>query len=157
MMTAEWRGPENAGSLFQCRAGQVLARPARRPALAEGNGVAENKFASVGEYIASFPADVRPVLETIRRAILGAVPGAAEGISYGIAAITLDGTPLLYFAGWKRHVSLYPVPAGDAEFELRLEPYRSAKSTLKFPLSEPVPADLIAEVARRHAEARAGG
>lgn len=119
--------------------------------------MAETEFTSVDEYIASFPADVRPVLADVRRAILGAVPGAGEAISYRIAAITLDGRPLLYFAGWKRHVSLYPVPAGDAEFELRLEPYRSSKGTLKFPLSEPLPADLIAEVARRHAAARAGG
>ena len=118
--------------------------------------MAEREFASVGDYIASFPADVRPVLEDVRRAIRGAVPGAGEAISYGIAAITLDGSPLVYFAGWKRHVSLYPVPAGDADFERRIEPYRSAKSTLKFPLSEPVPATLIAEVARRHAEARSG-
>jgi uncharacterized protein YdhG (YjbR/CyaY superfamily) len=117
--------------------------------------VAETGFSSVGEYIASFPAHVRPVLEDVRRAIRGAVPGAGEAISYGIAAITLDGAPLLYFAGWKRHVSMYPVPPGDADFERRLEPYRSAKSTLKFPLSEPLPADLIAEIARRHAEARA--
>ena len=118
--------------------------------------MAEREFASVGDYIASFPADVRPVLEDVRRAIAGAVPGAGEAISYGIAAITLDGSPLVYFAGWKRHVSLYPVPAGDADFERRIEPYRSAKSTLKFPLGEPVPASLIAEVARRHAEARSG-
>ncbi len=119
--------------------------------------MAETEFTSVDEYIASFPADVRPVLEDVRRAILGAVPGAGEAISYRIAAITLDGTPLLYFAGWKRHVSLYPVPAGDAAFERRLEPYRSARSTLQFPLGEPLPANLIAEVARRHAQARAEG
>jgi uncharacterized protein YdhG (YjbR/CyaY superfamily) len=118
--------------------------------------VAETEFTSVEEYIATFPADVRAVLGKVRRAILGAVPGAGEAISYRIAAVTLDGTPLLYFAGWKRHVSLYPVPAGDAEFERALEPYRAAKSTLRFPLSQPVPLDLIARVARRHAAARAG-
>jgi uncharacterized protein YdhG (YjbR/CyaY superfamily) len=118
--------------------------------------VAQTEFATVGEYIASFPADVRAVLENIRRAILGAVPGAGEEISYRMAAITLDGFPVLYFAGWKRHVSVYPAPAADAELERRLEPYRSAKSTLKFPLSEPVPYELIAEVARRHVEQRPG-
>jgi uncharacterized protein YdhG (YjbR/CyaY superfamily) len=119
--------------------------------------VAETEFTSVDEYIASFPADVQAVLGQVRRAILGAVPGAGEAITYRIAAVTLNGAPLLYFAGWKRHVSLYPVPAGDAEFERALEPYRAAKSTLRFPLSQPVPLDLIARVARRHAAARAGG
>ena len=119
--------------------------------------MADTEFASVDEYIASFPADARAVLENIRRAILGAVPGAGEAISYRIAAITLDGFPVLYFAGWKRHVSVYPVPAADADLARRLEPYRSAKSTLKFPLSEPVPYELIAEIARRHVEQRPGG
>ena len=60
---------------------------------------------------------------------------------------TRGGRPLLYFAGWKRHISLYPAPAGDEALERRLAPYRSAKSTLKFPLSRPVPYDLIAQVA----------
>jgi uncharacterized protein YdhG (YjbR/CyaY superfamily) len=117
--------------------------------------VAETGLASVRAYIASFPEDVAEVLENVRAAILGAVPGAGEAISYRIAAVTLDGRPLLYFAGWKRHVSLYPVPAGDAAFERTVAPYRSAKSTLKFPLGQPVPYDLIAEVARRHAAQRA--
>ena len=118
--------------------------------------MAGTEFASVSAYIASFPADVAEVLENVRRAILGAVPGAGETISYRIAAVTLGGTPLLYFAGWKRHVSLYPVPAGDAAFERTVAPYRSGRSTLRFPLSRPVPYDLIAETARRHAEQRAG-
>ena len=102
--------------------------------------MADQKFGSVGEYIGSFPADVQ--------AILDAVPGAGETISYQIPAITLGGRPLLYFAGWKRHISLYPAPAGDEALERRLGPYRAEKSTLKFPLSQPVPYDLVAQVAR---------
>ena len=117
--------------------------------------MAGTEFASVSAYIASFPPDVREVLENVRHAILGAVPGAGETISYKMGAVTLGGSPLLYFAGWKRHVSMYPVPAGDAEFERAVAPYRSARSTLKFPLGQPVPYDLIAEAARRHADQRA--
>jgi len=71
-----------------------------------------------------------------------------ETISYGIPTIMLGGRPLLYFAGWKRHISLYPAPAGDEALERRLGPYRAEKSTLKFPLSQPVPYDLVAQVAR---------
>ena len=109
--------------------------------------MAEQKFGSVEEYIGSFPADVQPILEQVRRAILDAVPGAGETISYHMPTITLGGTPLLHFAGWKHHISLYPAPAGDEALERRLGPYRSARSTLKFPLSQPVPYDLIAQVA----------
>ena len=69
--------------------------------------MADQKFGSVEEYIGSFPADVQPVLEQVRRAILSAVPGAGETISYQIPTIMLGGRPLLYFAGWKRHISVY--------------------------------------------------
>ena len=110
--------------------------------------MAEQKFGSVGEYIGSFPADVQAILEQVRRAILDAVPGAEETISYHMPTITLGGRLLLHFAGWKHHISLYPAPAGDEALERRLAPYRSAKSTLRFPLSQPVPYDLIAQVAK---------
>jgi uncharacterized protein YdhG (YjbR/CyaY superfamily) len=119
--------------------------------------VADQKFGSVGEYIGSFPAGVQAVLERVRRAILDAVPGAGETISYQIPTITLGGRPLLYFAGWKRHISLYPAPAGDEAIERRLGPYRSARSTLRFPLSQPVPYDLIAQVAELRARQREDG
>ena len=117
----------------------------------------DQKFGSVGEYIGSFPADVQAILEQVRRAILDAVPGAGETISYQIPTITLGGRRLLYFAGWKHHVSVYPAPAGDEALERRLAPYRSARSTLRFPLSQPVPYDLIAQVAKLSLRRREDG
>ena len=114
--------------------------------------MAETRFASVDEYIASFPADVQVILQQVRRKILDAVPAAGERISYHIPTITLGGQPLLYFAGWKRHISLYPAPAGDEAFERRLGPYRAERSTVKFPLSRPIPYDLIEQVARLRSE-----
>ena len=119
--------------------------------------MADQKFGTVGEYIGSFPAGVQPILEQVRRAILDAVPGAGETISYHMPTITLGGRPLLHFAGWKHHISLYPAPAGDDALERRLAPYRSARSTLRFPLSQPVPYDLIAQVARLSRQQRRDG
>jgi uncharacterized protein YdhG (YjbR/CyaY superfamily) len=78
-----------------------------------------------------------------------AAPGAEETISYKIPAFTLDGEALVYFAGWKHHVSLYPVPKGDAAFRRRIDPYRAGKGTLKFPLKQPLPLDLIASVVKQ--------
>ena len=52
----------------------------------------------------------------------------------------------MYFAGWKHHVSVYPVPMGDANFEQEIEPYRAGKGTLKFPLAEPISYGLIEQV-----------
>ncbi|MEV6417802.1 DUF1801 domain-containing protein [Kribbella sp. NPDC051718] len=72
--------------------------------------MASTDYQSVDEYIATFPAEVQEILEQVRRTIHGVVSGAGEKISYQIPAITLDGKSLLYFSGWKKHISLYPIP-----------------------------------------------
>jgi uncharacterized protein YdhG (YjbR/CyaY superfamily) len=116
------------------------------------------KFTDVDNYIASFPADVQSVLQQIRRTIRAAVPGTQEKISYDIPTMTRDGKRYVHFAGWAKHVSLYPVPepeeteAGSA-LAAELEPYLAGKGTLKFPLNKPIPYDLIGRVATRLAEA----
>jgi uncharacterized protein YdhG (YjbR/CyaY superfamily) len=109
---------------------------------------------TIGDYIDSFPADVQEILEEVRGRIRNAVPTADETISYGIPTFTLGGRYLVYFAGWKRHISVYPIPAGDATFEREIEPYRAGKGTLKFPLSGPIPYDLIERVAALLVEER---
>jgi uncharacterized protein YdhG (YjbR/CyaY superfamily) len=101
------------------------------------------EFSTIDEYIASFPADVQVILTEIRRTILGVVPGAGEMISYQIPAITLGGKRLVYFAGWKSHISVYPLPAADPDFERELAPYLAGKGTARFPLRRPIPYDLI--------------
>ena len=75
------------------------------------------------------------------------MPEAAETISYQIPTFTLDGSAFVYVAGWKHHIAVYPIPSGDAAFEQELAPYRAAKGTLKFPLTQPIPYDLIERVA----------
>lgn len=92
------------------------------------------QFASIDDYIRTFPGDVQLVLEELRRAILRAAPTAGETISYQIPTMTLDGKRLVHFAGWKQHVSVYPAPAGDDAFEREIAPYRSGRGTVKFPL-----------------------
>jgi uncharacterized protein YdhG (YjbR/CyaY superfamily) len=83
------------------------------------------------------------ILEQVRQTIRRAAPGATERISYQIPTITLNGKNLVYFAAWKRHIAVYPIPATDEAFEREIAPYRAAKGTLRFPLSRPVPSDLI--------------
>ena len=104
------------------------------------------KFESVDAYIASFPVEVQTKLESVRTVMRDAAPGTQERISYDIPTFTLDGRYLVYFAGWKDHISVYPVPGGDAALEQALAPYQSGKGTLKFRLDEPLPLELIAKV-----------
>lgn len=70
--------------------------------------MAKTDFKSVDEYIASQPEAVQGILGRVRSTICKAVPGAEEVISYKIPAYKLHSRPVLYFAGWKRHYSLYP-------------------------------------------------
>jgi uncharacterized protein YdhG (YjbR/CyaY superfamily) len=102
---------------------------------------------TIEDYVASRPADLQPILREIRRRIHHALPDAGEMISYGMPAITLDGRYVVYFAGWKHHVSIYPVPRGDEDLLRELAPYLSGKGTLKFPLEKAIPYDVIARVA----------
>jgi uncharacterized protein YdhG (YjbR/CyaY superfamily) len=96
----------------------------------------------IDEYIAGFPDDVQKVLHKIRRTIRKAAPGAKEAISYQIPAFVQNGT-LIYFAGYKQHVGVYPVPRGDAQFQKDVAPYFVPKSTVRLPLDAPIPYDLV--------------
>ncbi|WP_432877947.1 iron chaperone [Kribbella sp. CA-245084] len=109
---------------------------------------------TVDGYIASFPPDVREILERVRRTVHAVVPEAGEKISYQIPTITLDGKPLIYFSGWKAHVAVYPIPPLDDDLAAAIEPYRSGKGTLKFPLSKPIPYDLITRLTEAFVAAR---
>ncbi|TCC08694.1 iron chaperone [Kribbella soli] len=111
-------------------------------------------FETVDEYIASFPAEVREVLDEVRRTIHAAVPDAGEKISYQMPTITLDGTSLLHFSGWKTHLAIYPIPPTDPALTKALTPYRSGKGTLKFPFNKPIPYDLITRLAEAFVAAR---
>ena len=114
-----------------------------------GSTIAKTDFKSVDQYIASQPAAVRGILERVRSAIRKAVPAAGEVISYQIPAYKLQGAPVLYFAGWKRHYSLYPATGGlVAAFHEDLASYEVSKGTIRFPLSEPVPVKLIGRIAK---------
>lgn len=116
--------------------------------------MAENKFTSVDDYIDSFPPDVQQVLQQVRRTIHNVVPDAGEKISYQIPTITLDGKALMYFSGWKEHISVYPIPPLDDALAAEIEPYRAGKGTLKFPLNKPIPYDLITRLTQAFTTAR---
>jgi uncharacterized protein YdhG (YjbR/CyaY superfamily) len=111
---------------------------------------------TVAEYIGSFPNDVQAVLREVRRRILSVVPEAGEKISYQIPAMTLNGKTLVQFAGWKQHVSLYPVPELEPAFAAELAPYLAGKGTVRFPLDEPIPDGLIERLVTLLAQQRHG-
>jgi uncharacterized protein YdhG (YjbR/CyaY superfamily) len=105
---------------------------------------------SVTAYIAAQPKASHAALKKVRAAIRKGVPRADELLSYGIPTYKLEGRPVIYFAGWKQHYSIYPSNAAlVAAFKRQLAPYEvNDKGTIRFPLSEPVPVALIQALAR---------
>jgi uncharacterized protein YdhG (YjbR/CyaY superfamily) len=114
------------------------------------------RFESIDDYIDSFPEETRVQLVEVRRAIRDTAPQAEERISYGMATFTVEGRPLIYFAGWKNHVGVYPVPTGDADFERAIGPYRRAKDTVRFPISHPIPMELVTQITELCLRRRSG-
>lgn len=99
----------------------------------------------IDEYIEAFPGNVQKILQKIRKTIQKAAPNAEEAITYAIPTFRLNGN-LIYFAGYENHVSVYPRPRGVKEFEKEVAQYEGGKGTLRFPLDQPVPFDLIARL-----------
>ena len=107
---------------------------------------------SVDEYIAAQPPAVRPKLEQVRAAIRRAVPEAVEGIGYRMPGYKLRGKPMLYFAGFKKHYSLFAASGTFfAALEEELKGFELRKGTVHFPLTEPVPVGLISRIAKLRA------
>ena len=110
---------------------------------------------NIDEYIAAFPSDVQKILEKIRALIKKTARGAEEAISYGIPTFKVDGHAFIYFAGYAKHISVYPAPRGAAQFKAELKDYAGGKGTVQFPLSEPIPYDLIRRIVKFRMGSRA--
>jgi len=100
---------------------------------------------NIDEYIARFPQDIQDVLKKIRAIIREAAPDAEEAINYQIPTFTLRGN-LVHFAVFKNHIGFYPTPSGMEKFKAELSVYEGAKGSVRFPLDQPVPYDLIRRI-----------
>lgn len=108
---------------------------------------------NINEYIEEFPRDTQDILEQVRAAIKATVPRAEETISYSMPAFKLNGHYLVYFAGYKKHIGMYPVPTGNKSFEKDFSAYKtSGKGAIQFPLDKPMPVTLIKKIVKFRVE-----
>jgi uncharacterized protein YdhG (YjbR/CyaY superfamily) len=100
---------------------------------------------AIDEYIAGFPQDVQEILEKVRMTIRQAAPEAGETINYRMPTFTLKGN-LVHFAAFKNHIGFYPTPSGIEAFKDELSVFEGAKGSVQFPLSQPIPYELISRI-----------
>ncbi|MGA7730244.1 MAG: DUF1801 domain-containing protein [Chloroflexia bacterium] len=101
---------------------------------------------SIDEYIATFPEEIQARLEAVRATIKAAAPEAEERISYQMPTFVLNGN-LVYFAAWKDHIGFYPASGRVPEvFKDELARYASGKGSIRFPMSQPLPLELISKI-----------
>ena len=103
---------------------------------------------AIDDYIADLPKHVQEIMHKIRATIRKAAPDATETISYKMPTFNLNGHYLVYFAAYKKHIGMYPVPSGDAEFRRAIAAYQTGKGTLQFPLYQPIPYKLITKIVK---------
>lgn len=168
MSAAKSRGAGGAGGVKRrVSAGKaVLAKGAKKPKAARNpaRGKASatkggtrgakgakraGEAAALAAYFAGLAPNARRVAKALGGVIRRAAPGAVDAYSYRIAAFRLDGRMLLWYAGWKDYVSMYPITRAMAqEGGEELAPFRASKGTLKFPLDAPLPAGLVERLVR---------
>jgi len=106
------------------------------------------KFTSMNEYVSTLPENAQKAMEEVIASIKELVPEAEEHISYNMPAFKVNGEYFIHFSAWKNHIGMYPIPAGNEAFQKSVLKYKGAKSSLNFPLSEPMPLKFIAKVVK---------
>ncbi len=106
----------------------------------------KSEFKTVDEYIALFSGETQERLKIIRKIALDIVPNGTEHISYKMPTIKVYGKFLIYYAAWTDHIALYPATGSLEKSIKEVLKYKTGKGTLKFPLNEPLPIDLIKQI-----------
>ncbi len=102
-------------------------------------------YIDIEGYIASFPNEIQPLLQEVRKVIREAAPEATEAIRYGIPTFRFRGN-LVHFAAYDKHLGFYPTPSGIEAFREELSGFELGKGTVRFPLDAPIPLDLIKRI-----------
>ena len=113
------------------------------------------KIETIDAYISRYDEDIRAILQEFRRLIKEEAPDATEKISYQMPTFYLNGN-LVHFAVQKNHIGFYPAPSGVAAFKEELTDYKTSKGAIQFPLTKPIPYELVHRIVRFRVEEAKG-
>lgn len=125
--------------------------------MAEGTQrrVRGNVAPEVDAYIAQAPAELRPQLQSVRRAIRRSLPDATEVFSYRMPGYSYPGYRYKGMVAWfglqRNHIGLYLRPPTIARLRDALAEYGTTKSAVHLPLDREIPTRLIQKLVRASA------
>lgn len=104
-------------------------------------------FEEIDAYLAGCEEPKRTTLEQLRRSILAVVPGAEQGLAYGLPAFKVQGKTVAGFGAFKEHLSYLPHSSSVlATLGDDVAGYSTTKGSLQFAIDEPLPDALVAEL-----------
>ena len=105
--------------------------------------------AQVNAYLAAVPPAPRMMLKRLREQIRAAAPGAVDGFTYRMPCLRVDDRPLIWYAAFKEHVSLFPMTAPIVRpLAKELRGYETAKGTIRIPFDRPLSATLVRKLVK---------
>jgi uncharacterized protein YdhG (YjbR/CyaY superfamily) len=105
-----------------------------------------NKILRIDTYLAQFPSDVQAIIREMQAIIKRNAPDVVESMSYGMLAYKTYHKPLVYVAGYKKHIGFYATPNTHEIFKDELKSYKHGKGSVQFSLAKPIPYDLITRI-----------
>ena len=112
----------------------------------------QNHFCSeapqtIDAYIAQFPESIQSHLKQVHETIRAAIPEAEEKISWRMPTFW-KGQNIIHFAAFKNHYGIYPGDEAIVHFTDQLKVYKTSKGAIQLPYDQPIPSELIAEIAK---------
>lgn len=111
-------------------------------------------YKTVEEYIKDLPKEAAARIRVIRKLAKKVAPQADEVISYNIPTLKIDGKYVVYFAGFEKHVSIYPYSESMGLTTAEIKKYRKGKGTLQFKNDEKLPLILIQKIVKNKVKER---
>jgi uncharacterized protein YdhG (YjbR/CyaY superfamily) len=106
------------------------------------------EYTSFDAYFADQPAEVRPLLESMRQTIAKSAPAATEHFRYAMPTFRFRNKNLVHFAAFSGHIGFYPGPEAIVYFQDKLTKYETSKGAIRFPLDQPLPLKLVSEITK---------
>ena len=113
----------------------------------EGQSHFCGKIETIDQYIEEQDEGIRSRLNEVRQILHTAIPEAQEKISWSMPTFW-KGKNIIHFAASKNHLGLYPGGEATRVFTDRLADYDVSKGTIRLPYNQPLPKELITDIAK---------